>query len=67
MIINFLILKTANGRCGLQKMLNNFLLHSDEFISEYCWIKPNLDSNYTFAIDLASNRIPFGAKFTGKL
>ena len=28
--------------------------------------KPNLDSDYTFPIDLASNGILFGAKSTGR-
>ena len=31
-----------------------------------CYIKPNLDCNYTFPINLASNAIPFGANQSDK-
>ena len=37
----------------------------ENFFSEYCKIKPNLDHNYPFSIDLAPNWIPFGAKSMG--
>ena len=33
-----------------------------EIDSESCYIKPNLDCDYTFLIDLAPNGISFGAK-----
>ena len=35
--------------------------------SQSRWIKPDLDFNYTFLIDLASNKIPFVAKSIGKV
>ena len=38
------------------------LVQHTEFFSESCWIEPNLDCNYTFPIDLASNGFLFGAK-----
>ena len=34
---------------------------------ESCKIKQNFDCNYTFPINLAQNRIPFGAKSIGKV
>ena len=34
---------------------------------ESCYIKPNLDCNYTFPMDLKPNGIPFGAKSNGKV
>ena len=40
--------------------------HSKIF-SESCYIKPNLDCNYHFQIDLAPSGTPFGAKSIGKV
>ena len=37
-----------------------------EIFAESCPIKTNLDCNYTFPMDLASNGIPFGGKPIGK-
>ena len=34
--------------------------------SQSCSVKPNLDCNYTFPINLASNAIPFGANQSDK-
>jgi len=38
-----------------------------EFNFVSCNIKPNLDGNYTFPIDLAPNGFPFGAKSIDKM
>jgi len=35
--------------------------HTEKSYIDSYWIKRNLDFNYTFAIDLAPNRIPFGS------
>ena len=44
------------------KWMNTYT--QDYFTS--CWIKPNLDCNYTFMTNWAPNRIPFGSKYIGK-
>ena len=38
-----------------------------EIFSQSCWIKPNLDCNYTFPIDLAPKGILFDVKSMGKI
>ena len=38
------------------------LLPTEQSSSECCYIKTNFDCNYTFPIDSAPNKIPFGAK-----
>ena len=38
-----------------------------EIFSESCESKPNLDCNYPFSIDLATNGIPFVVKSIGKV
>jgi len=43
------------------------LLHTEKLSSESCWIKPNLNSDYHFPIDLAPNRILFVFKSFGKM
>ena len=39
-------------------------IHRNKSLSESCKIKPNLDSNYTFLIDLAPNRVLFDVEST---
>ena len=34
----------------------------EKLVFQSCYIKPNLDCNHTFSIDLLSNGIPFGDK-----
>ena len=41
--------------------------HAEKSISETFQIKPNLDCNYRFPIDLTRNGIPFDVKSTGKV
>ena len=36
--------------------------HTEKYNSQSCSIKPNLDANFTFPIDLAPNGTLFGAK-----
>ena len=43
------------------KRMNLFSCAHKEIFSESCQIKPNLDRYYTYPIDLAPNRIAFGA------
>jgi len=38
-----------------------------EIDSESCWIKPILDFNYTFPIDVVPNGVLFGAKSIGEV
>ena len=42
-------------------------IQDSQFIFGNCIIKPNLDCNYTFPIDLAPKGIPIGAKSIGNV
>ena len=43
------------------------MYYTQECISGYCFINLNLDCNFTFPVDFAPNRVPFGAKSIGKV
>ena len=48
--------------------IKKMLAHTEKLVMNCLigYIKPNLDCNYTFLIDLAPNEIPFGVKLIGK-
>ena len=52
---------------GCHFIQKRIILHSDKFISESCYIKLNLDRDYTFPINLEPNGIPFDSNSIGKM
>ena len=47
-------------KCDAHSLVGILLVGKDNILIESCWLKPNLDCNYTFPIDLAPNWIQFG-------
>ena len=56
--------KNASLSAGCAPAILGILIKS---ISEFSYIKPNSDCNYTFPTDLAPNVILFGVKSIGKV